>query len=688
MRLSRALPGFLGLLACVASARGAGSPPDASAEPPRLSSITDRFDHLSVGDAVTVSDATLEAGRLTCRLKSGRAAPVRAGDEVVGVFFEGQAAMEYVSTEPVEAPVVVFDAKKSSSLAVEKTARGVVLRDSPKRVLWLARRLPLPPLGGAPAPPLAASFARQREKFGRMHAPPLSHDFALHELDAPESPLAWVEMDGGREDLLYALDGSDDASEGLAILLDSESRETELRKFLWLTTLSLQPIGRDRRDPPTPRFRLTDVDLELAATAGNDAKLNVTETISPVGRPARALRFDLDRTIYAPVGRNLATRTAKATRVRDERGRELAFDHRMDELVVELAEPAPPDRPLKLTFEIEGDFLVRPNGDNYWELGIWPWFPQPELSGQEYTFHARVRVPKPFVPFAPGVTVRRDEDGGDNVLETRVDRPIQFAVILAGRYLVEDDEREGVRVRVATYGFDNPRGRRQILQVAGEVISYYRALLGDFPFPELDILEINDYGYGQSPPGTMFITKEVFDPLVGDMSRNTTQEIVKTFAHEIAHQYWGIVVRVPDAEEQWIAESFAEYCAAMFLKDKRSEAAFDSTRKRWKPGADFATDVAPIPLANRVWIAGDALRRAEIRSGLLYDKGPLLLDAIHKRLGDAAFREFLLRAQGELRWKFGTTPQIVRLLDGAGAGDWKDFFDKNYWGTGMPKEKE
>jgi len=451
-------------------------------------------------------------------------------------------------------------------------------------------------------------------------------------------------------------------------------------------TLSHQPIGRSRREPPTPRFRLTDVDLDLAATAGNDAKLKVAETIVPVGRPAGALRFDLDRTIYAPVGRNLGTRTARATRVTDEKGRELAFDHRMDELIVELAEPAPPDRPLRLTFEIEGDFLVRPRGDNYWELGIWPWFPQPELAGQEYAFHARIRVPKPFVPFASGVTVSRGEDGGDNVLETRVEKPIQFAVILAGRYQVEEETHEGVTVRVATYGLDNPRGRKQLLRVAGEVIAYYKGLLGDFPFPEFEILEINDYGYGQAPPGTMFITKEAFDPLVGDMSRNSAQGIVKTFAHEIAHQYWGIVVRVPGPEEQWLAESFAEYCAALFLKDRRSEAAYESTRKRWVRGADFAADAAPIPMANRVWVSGDAIRRAEIRSGLLYDKGPLLLAAIHRRLGDTAFRELLVRVQREMRWKFGATPELERMLGGSGGADWKDFFDRFYWGTEMPKD--
>jgi alanyl aminopeptidase len=225
-----------------------------------------------------------------------------------------------------------------------------------------------------------------------------------------------------------------------------------------------------------------------------------------------------------------------------------------------------------------------------------------------------------------------------------------------------------------------------IVQVAGEVISYYKTLLGEFPFPEFDILEINDYGYGQAPPGTMFITKEAWDPLVGDMSRNSARQIVKTFAHEIAHQYWGIVVRVPSPEEQWLAESFAEYCAALFLKDRRSEAAFDSTRKGWRPGATFAGDAAPIPLANRVWVAGDALRRAEIRNGLLYDKGPILLGAIHRKIGDAAFRELLARTQREMAWKFGSTPAFVKMLGEAGGADWSDFFAKYYWGTEIPKE--
>src|ERR1700730_15313935 len=75
-----------------------------------LAAILERFDHLSVGDAVSVSNLHLTAGHIDCTLKSGRAAPVRAGDEVVGAFFEGEGAMEYLSVDPIEAPVVVYNA--------------------------------------------------------------------------------------------------------------------------------------------------------------------------------------------------------------------------------------------------------------------------------------------------------------------------------------------------------------------------------------------------------------------------------------------------------------------------------------------------------------------------------------------------------------------------------------------------
>ena len=657
----------------------------AGAGVPALPETIERFDHLRVGDAASVSGRKLSAGRFQCSLEKGRAAPVRAGEEVVGLFFEGEGSMEYVSTDPVEAPVVLFDTKKGSSLKAEKTEGGVVLRDRFRRLLWLARGLPVPELEGAAAPPLADSFRKQREKFGRAHLAPLSHDFALQALNAPSAPLVWAEMDGGKEDLVYELDQVDHPSEALVLLHDSESHDPELRKFLWPVALSHQPIGRDARDPAPPRFLMTAVDLELTASSGNDATLTVSETFVPVGTPIEALRLDLNGTWYAQSGSNLATRTERIRAITDEKGRGLAFDHRLDEIVVQLAETAAPNRPVRLRFEIEGDFLIRPGGDNYWELGVSSWFPQPYLSEQAYTFHALVRVPPPFVPFASGTTVRREVEAGANLVETRVDRPIQAAIVLAGKYDTREEVRDGVAIRVSTYALENERSMKQLTSVAAEIIAFYRGFLGPFPFDEFQIIEINDFGYGQAPPGVMFITREAFDPLIGDMTLLSARGIARTFAHEIAHQYWGIAVRIPGYQEQWLSESFAEYCAALFLKKRRSESVYGSLVSQWKRAAGYAAEAAPIPMASRVYVKDDAVKRGEIRRGLLYGKGPLVLDALRREVGDEEFLSFLRAYQEARAWKFGSTRSVAAMLEERTRKDFMPFFDRYYWGLEMPK---
>ena len=68
-----------------------------------------------------------------------------------------------------------------------------------------------------------------------------------------------------------------------------------------------------------------------------------------------------------------------------------------------------------------------------------------------------------------------------------------------------------------------------------------------------------------SPGATMFITKEAFNPLMGDDNKLFSKGINERFAHEIAHQYWGHVVKMGSIEEQWVTESFAEYSSSLVI---------------------------------------------------------------------------------------------------------------------------
>lgn len=243
-----------------------------------LAETIDRFESLRVdSSSAPVSDLRLASGHLTLVCKSGSVSLVRAGDEVVGVFFQGSGALEYQSVDPIEFPLMSFNVRKATSLSAQKGDRSLTLRDNFTQVLWLATGQPLPKLlpEARTGPALQAAFERQQEKFQRARGQPVSHFFALQKFDAPASPLVIVHVDGGAEDVEYSFDGGQDSSEGLLALRKSDSRDAEMKKFLFRTILSDQPIGRDRRDPLPPRFVLTDVDWEVAASEGREAKISV-----------------------------------------------------------------------------------------------------------------------------------------------------------------------------------------------------------------------------------------------------------------------------------------------------------------------------------------------------------------------------------------------------------------------------
>ncbi len=671
------------------AALGLGSLPAAAAPADHnLAETIERFESLKVEPSYAdVSDLRLTSGHLTLVCKAGRASLVRAGDETVGLFFEGSGALEYQSADPVEFPLVLFNARKATGLTAEKLERSVVIRDTFTRALWLAAGQPLPALAGLQGGAiLGAALESQREKFGRAVGSPASHRFALQLLDAPSAPLVLARVEGGKEDLEYVFDAGETRSERLSALRSSGSNDREMNKLLFRTALSRQPVARGRRDPLRPRFLLTDVSWEVTASDGKDAKISVTETLVPQERRQTVFRFDLDNTTYTVVGAGvLQPRTYRVRSVTDESGKALSFDHRHDEILVALTAPAEPDRPVKIRFEIEGDFLVRPGGDNFWLLGVESWFPQPDLGEQYYTVHSVVKVPRPFVPFASGKTVSRRTEGDLNVLETRVEQPVQFAVVLAGKYDYEEQTKNGVTVRVATYALKNSRAMKQLADLAFSIIEYYEQFLGPFPFPEFNILEINAWGFGQAPPGVMFITKEAFNPLMGEMNQLFSQGINERFAHEIAHQYWGHVVKMPSHEEQWLTESFAEYSAALFLKQFKGNSTYKLLLNHWRTRAAFATDAAPIPLANLVSLPNDFRTRFAIRTGLIYDKGAYLLATLHRELGDDLFLTFLKSYQKSFRWKFGSTKTVAGLLQFLTKKDYGPFFEANYWGTGLPR---
>jgi hypothetical protein len=636
------------------------------------------------GPGRPVQGLRLSAGHVTLVLANGNAAPVVADGEVVGVFFRGQGTLEYLSADSVEFPIVTYNVRKNTGVTAVAEGKNLAIRDAFKEVLWLAGGIALPSLPtDSSGPPLDEPFALHAKRFGQVYASPITHQFVDWRLNGPDRPMVRAEIAGGSVDLVYVLDALEARSETLMASRESLTIDDRLD----LTVLSDQPIERDRRDPLVPRFILADVDLSVTASDGKDVSLSVTETFFATVQPTSVLLLNLYDTMFA--SSNLGTPQPRRLRVKgvfDEAGAAVPFDHAKDEIAVGLASPLLPGPPLKLRFEIEGDVLYNPGGDSYWELGTGPWFPQPDLSGQYYTVHTTIKVKKPFVPLVPGKTLRRVEEGEWNVLETRIDKPVQFMVIIAGKYSFEEETKNGVTVRVASYAGKNTFGIRKLMNLTHKVIAYYEPFLGPFPFEEFNVVELNSWGFGQAPPAFMFITSEAFNPIGGEINQLFSKGINERFSHEIAHQYWGHVVKMPAYEEQWLTESFAEICAGLFIRDLRGKSDLEGLVATWRSRAKEVSATAPIPLANRIRNKSDPGIAYVHRTYLLYFKGPWILNSIRQQIGEQAFLVFLNSCQATFRWKFGNTKTVQVVLEAITKKDWKPFFDANYWGTAMPEK--
>ena len=632
-----------------------------------------------------LAGAALTVGHATFTFKEGSAALFRAGGEPAGIFFKGKGTLQYLSADPEEWPVMSYNLAQNSKVKPVKTSQGLSFTLEFSEALVWTRNLALPTLGAAAGPDLSPDFKANQAWFHPQGQCDPAGLLALAGFDRPDAAVLQAQVRNADEAIRYLYSGK--LVERVEAVHQGSSRGDDPFQE---AVLSEQCLGWSRRAPLQDPWALVDVDLDLATADNRNATLRTRQTFIATEPGQRLMRLDLESgKWHQPAGLGTPEfRKVNLASVKDEAGHDLPFEHRDGELLVLLPAAPAPFAPFRLAFEINGPFLIPHGGDAYWELGVESWFPQPGFSGMDYTVHARAKVPKAYTLLMAGDTVKRSEEDGCTVVETRFDQPVCFYVIAAGKYTTKEETRNGRTVRIAGYsGLGSSSDT--LIKLAFEIIGYYETILGPYPFKEFNIVERNELGHGQAPPGYMFITQEAFNPIKDTINRMVaSMGINQMFAHEIAHQWWGTKVKMWSVEDQWITESFAEYCsglAILHMKGKGQDE-FDALKNRWKESAKASTRTSSIALANRVRPHGAnaMFEFMTLRQNLIYFKGAHLLATLHKELGDAAFYKFLWLYVHNLEWKISRTSDISDFLKYVTRKDYTKFLDDYYWGTQMP----
>ncbi len=552
----------------------------------------------------------------------------------------------------------------------------------------------------APRFPTWASERLER----RLSANP-SRDLLMS--DAEGAPrYAWALFHGDRED--YVLDWDARAAVASENLVQAETEGIASPYHGRWSSLEIatQPIGRSWWEAPTA-LEWTGVDSEIDVREEDGGRARVASRIL-LKAEAPGLRMVALSLLSETVNAAGSLRPANLERV-TVAGAKASYVADRNHVIIALPMAPPKGGTVEVETVWSGELFIRPNGDSYWRVGGIPWYPAPTGAGTDAAsaFRIALEVKKPFVPFAPGTVVERTSTPKTNRVLTELSGPMSIAYLAAGKYESATVEDGNFKVGISTYGA-RLEGE---LEHAGQVVIGARQCLAEllaepYPFSELQLVEVNEWGWGQAPPGMIFITKEAFFSKARVRAMPSQQRLAKALVlnvdarltHEVAHGWFPHVARVDDPTEAWLSESFAEYvssiCASLLAPGpSERDAAWRSQLTRWK---DLTRSLGSDPAASVLLANHMPVRNGEdfaVRRALLYGKGPLVLHALRQELqrnagneadGDRAFFGWLRRILKDRHFRITHTGDVVAILEEMTGKPWRPWFERYVLGGEVP----
>lgn len=141
---------------------------------------------------------------------------------------------------------------------------------------------------------------------------------------------------------------------------------------------------------------------------------------------------------------------------------------------------------------------------------------------------------------------------------------------------------------------------------------------------------------------------------------------MRYLAHEAAHAWWWEAPS--DTWEDWLNESFAEYSALMAIRERFGQETFERFMAHKRERAPETLPMWEFPRAD-----GSVVEKQAILDRMLYDKGPLLLDNLARRIGYQRFLD-LCRA---MLWSGVTdTGHLLELLEELEDADTRTWMEK------------
>lgn len=268
------------------------------------------------------------------------------------------------------------------------------------------------------------------------------------------------------------------------------------------------------------------------------------------------------------------------------------------------------------------------------------WFPRP-YRAQSFTFELEVTCEAGYQVVGMGETEEED-----SVWHFKVSEPVDDIVVAAGPAVRSLESSTHGRTTRLHFTHLHPERAGELLDELRWMLDRMEGWFGPLNLPELVVIQ-PDRQNGSSYTRRGLI---VLGGLEEESCTARGEGCLHSLGRSAARLWWSQAD--PYTRDSWLNHTFAEYSALLLVREKYGQSAFeDRLEEKEAAGAG----------APPVWDAGSREEyEAEQVEQAVFQKGPLLLNALSLRIGETRFLT-LLRAvlAGQIR----TTPAFLELLD-------------------------
>ncbi|MGY4706376.1 M1 family aminopeptidase [Candidatus Bipolaricaulota sp. J31] len=225
----------------------------------------------------------------------------------------------------------------------------------------------------------------------------------------------------------------------------------------------------------------------------------------------------------------------------------------------------------------------------------------------------------------------------------------EFAFVLVRNYGDTAMDAAGAEVRSWFSPPHRYAGERALL-LAARALELCAALFGEYPFPELDVVEVPlRAAAGVEFPGLVLAGADYY-------RRRGELIFPMIFAHEVAHQWWYAQVGNDQVREPWVDEALATYTSGLIMEEwglfPQLLNYWESSYERGRSGNSGATPFDPL------W----AFPEGDGYGGIVYSGGALFFLELEDVMGREQLLAALRRYLEEHRWKLASGGDLLRIL--------------------------